>query len=51
LIVAALLAFSAAAEARVTRIEVLRREPFASSLPFGEAGAYEKVSGRFPGRA
>jgi hypothetical protein len=49
LIVAASLAFSAVAEARVTRIEVLRREPFASSLPFGDAGAYEKVSGRFQG--
>ena len=49
-VVAILLLLSAvAAEARVTRIEVTRREPFASAQPFGSVGPYEKVVGRFFG--
>src|SRR5262249_35484247 len=46
---AALLLLTAAAQARVTRIEVLRTEPFAGGEPFGTVGAYEKVVGRFHG--
>jgi Alpha/beta hydrolase domain len=38
-----------AAEARVTRLEILRTEPFAAGMVFGERGAYEKVVGRFHG--
>jgi hypothetical protein len=49
LIAGGLLALCVAAEARVTRIEVQRHEPFASGQPFGDVGAYEKVSGRFHG--
>jgi hypothetical protein len=37
------------AQARVTRIEVLRTEPFAGGEVFGTVGAYEKVVGRFHG--
>jgi hypothetical protein len=37
------------AEARVTRIEIMRKEPFADSQIFGAVGAYEKVVGRFLG--
>lgn len=37
------------ADARVTRLEVTRREPFAAGQVFGAAGAYEKVVGRFHG--
>jgi len=46
---AALLLLTAAAQARVTRIEVLRTEPFAGGETFGTVGAYEKVVGRFHG--
>ena len=43
----ALLAILAApAAARVERIEILSREPFASGAAFGSAGAYEKLRGR-----
>jgi hypothetical protein len=49
LIAAGLLVLCVSAEARVTRIEVLRREPFAAGRAFGDVGAYEKVSGRFHG--
>jgi len=38
-----------AAEARVTRIDITRREPFAAGQSFGTVGAYEKVVGRFHG--
>src|SRR5690348_16225351 len=38
-----------AAQARVTRIEILRTEPFAGGEAFGTVGAYEKVVGRFHG--
>ncbi|HLH87091.1 MAG TPA: alpha/beta hydrolase domain-containing protein [Xanthobacteraceae bacterium] len=37
------------AQARVTRIEILRTEPFAGGAAFGTVGAYEKVVGRFHG--
>jgi hypothetical protein len=37
------------AEARVTRIEITQRAPFATGLAFGEVGAYEKIVGRFYG--
>ena len=36
-------------EARVTRIEITRQEPFAAGQSFGTVGAYEKVVGRFHG--
>jgi alpha/beta hydrolase family protein len=49
LIAGLLLALCVSAEARVMRIEVLRREPFAAGQAFGDVGAYEKVSGRFHG--
>jgi hypothetical protein len=45
----ALLLAPVAAQARVTRIEVLRTEPFAGGATFGAVGAYEKVVGRFHG--
>jgi hypothetical protein len=38
-----------AAQARVTRIEILRTEPFAGGEAFGTVGAYERVVGRFHG--
>ena len=38
-----------AAQARVTRLEILRTEPFAGGAAFGTVGAYEKVIGRFHG--
>ena len=37
------------ADARVTRIEITQREPFAAGQIYGEAGAYERVIGRFTG--
>ncbi len=40
---------TAAADARVTRIDIARREPFVGSQPFGSVGAYERVIGRFHG--
>src|SRR5262245_16672192 len=43
----ALLVTTAAADARVTRIEIVKREPFAAGQTFGAVGAYEKVIGRF----
>jgi len=46
---AALLLLTAPAQARVTRIEVLRTAPFADGQAFGTTGAYEKVVGRFHG--
>jgi hypothetical protein len=45
----ALVAATATADARVTRIEVTKTEPFAAGQSFGSAGAYEKVIGRFHG--
>ncbi len=44
-----LLASTAMSEARVTRIEITRSEPFAAGQPFGNAGAYERIIGRFHG--
>src|SRR5271166_7098743 len=49
LIALGMLVLCVSAEARVTRIEVLRHEPFAAGQAFGDVGAYEKVSGRFHG--
>src|ERR1700719_3795943 len=51
LALAALMAVTAtpAAQARVTRIEILRAEPFVGGETFGTVGAYEKVVGRFHG--
>jgi len=43
-IAAALLA--GAAQARVTNLEILRREPVLAGKPFGGAGAYEKLVGK-----
>src|SRR5215469_7291307 len=37
------------AQARVTRIDILRTEQFAGGAAFGTVGAYEKVVGRFHG--
>ena len=37
------------AQARVTRIEIIRTEPFAAGQAFGSVGAYQKVVGRFHG--
>lgn len=37
---------SPAAEARVERLEILSRTPFAPGTEFGAAGAYEKLTGR-----
>ena len=45
----ALIAATAGAQARVTRIEITRQEPFAAGQSFGTVGAYEKVVGRFHG--
>src|SRR5438034_762234 len=45
----ALIAAPAAADARVTRIEISKQEPFAAGQTFGSTGAYEKVIGRFHG--
>ena len=45
----ALIAATAGAQARVTRIEITRQEPFAAGQSFGTVGAYEKVVGRFRG--
>src|SRR5215204_953710 len=39
----------AVAEARVTRLEISRQEPFAAGQAFGDIGPYEKVVGRFHG--
>jgi len=44
-----LVAMTAAAQARVTRIEINRQEPFAAGQTFGSVGAYERVIGRFHG--
>ena len=44
-----LIATTTAAEARVTRIEISKREPFAASQAFGSTGAYEKIVGRYHG--
>jgi len=48
-IIAGVLLLSTAAQARVTRIEILRTEPFAAGQAFGNVGPYEKVVGRFHG--
>ena len=36
----------APAAARVERIEILSRQPFAAGVEFGAAGPYEKLRGR-----
>jgi alpha/beta hydrolase family protein len=46
---AALLLMGNIAEARVTRIEVTRHEPFAGGQAFRNTGSYEKLVGRFYG--
>src|SRR4051794_11792127 len=46
---AAILLFTGAADARVTRIEIGRSEPFAANQQFGDTGAYQKIVGRFYG--
>src|SRR5262245_45439790 len=45
----ACVAMTATADARVTRIEIVKREPFAAGQSFGTTGAYEKVVGRYHG--
>src|SRR6202795_2598548 len=45
----ALIAATASAQARATRIEISNQEPFAAGQAFGNVGAYEKVVGRFRG--
>ena len=40
---------TAAADARVTRIEISRREPFAAGQAFATVGAYERIVGRYYG--
>ncbi len=37
------------ANARVTRIEIAKREPFAAGQAFGSTGSYEKIVGRYHG--
>ena len=44
-----LIAATASADARVTSIEIVKREQFAGGQTFGSVGAYEKVVGRFHG--
>ena len=39
-------ALAGPAVAKVERIEILSREPFANGAAFGTAGAYEKLRGR-----
>jgi hypothetical protein len=46
---AALASLAATAQARVTKIDIVKREPFAGGEAFGTVGAYEKVAGRFRG--
>jgi hypothetical protein len=41
----AILLIPALTEARVTRIDITRQEPFANGMPFGETGPYEKLVG------
>jgi len=36
-------------DARMSRLEIIRREPFAGGQTFGEIGPYEKIVGRFHG--
>jgi hypothetical protein len=45
----AVISIAAAAEARVTRIEIAKREPFVAGHAFGNSGPYEKIIGRFHG--
>src|SRR5438105_4858700 len=40
---------AAAADARITRIEISKQEPFAAAMTFGNTGAYEKIVGRYHG--
>ena len=43
---AACLIFTSTAEARLTRMEISKREMVADGMAFGSAGAYEKLTGR-----
>src|SRR4051794_5293907 len=49
LALALLIAAAGSAQARVTRLEIVRIEPFTGGEAFGTVGAYEKVIGRFHG--
>src|SRR5690349_9741357 len=46
---AGLAAVAASAEARITRLEILRTEPAFGGQPFGNTGAYEHVTARAHG--
>ena len=46
---AVLASLVATAQARVTQIDIIKRESFAGGQTFGSVGAYEKVVGRFHG--
>src|ERR1700720_1280591 len=46
---ASLALIAASAQARVTRIEITKQEPFAAGQTFGNVGVSEKVVGRFRG--
>jgi hypothetical protein len=46
---AAVLLLIPAAEARVTRLEIAKRQPFAVGQAFGPVGFYELLEGRFHG--
>ena len=46
LIFAALIALSPSLNARVTRVEILARSEVLEGKPFGDAGSYEKISGK-----
>jgi hypothetical protein len=43
------LAATALAQARVTKLDITKREPFAAGQSFGSVGAYEKIVGRYHG--
>jgi hypothetical protein len=45
----ALIGVTAAAQARVTRVEIKRQEPLAAGQSFGDVGGYVRVIGRFHG--
>src|SRR5947207_1440352 len=48
-ILGVLLCFNVTVQGAVTRIEVASNAAFAESKPFGEGGAYERLTGRFYG--
>jgi hypothetical protein len=49
MIAAAIVLFAGAAEARFTRIEIMKSEPAFGGASFGEAGAYVRLVGRVTG--